>query len=344
MKIISHNYQRKEVQKISDLVAGTSDMYRYARDFPPPSVLLCGVLYMAEDFYVISNGKTGVYLPEIAIRDDVVIEPRCPMELDVSVEDLDRAAPYRPDSVLVYINMSAPLKALSDGVYNGTEALRIIDEQKSVDTLALIGDRNVNFWIQEVARHKYPRLNIVPLTPNVFCPPHSNIDAPAFLSLWNELLQKEGQDAVGMALHSEVGMQLLEFGVRQGIYIGGTTGTFELLSESDKRYWLVATIEEFVQRLRDLTGKEIHSPGISCPHMLCTTREKVVRARKILEERGPVADIVLSHEKEPCYEINIHHPDMVHAAGRIVRIPAVRLSIKSDLAARARQNLSRLVG
>ena len=39
-----------------------------------------------------------------------------------------------------------------------------------------------------------------------------------------------------------------------------------------------------------------------------------------------------------------HHPDLIHSTGRIVRIPAVRLSMESDLAERARKNLSRLVG
>lgn len=228
--------------------------------------------------------------------------------------------------------MSAEFKYISDGVYNGTEALRIIQAKSSIGNkinVSLYGDRNVNWWISKVAENIHANLRVVAKTPDLYCPPHNDINYDEFIFALNELIHDNGANNVGVALHSETNSRILEFGLQNNYYIGGTTGMLNTIKATSIKTWLVPTIYPFVQRLRCLTGKYIHSPKILCPAMSYNTVNKINYAKNILNEEGPCAEIYLDEDLK--YRLKINDKERLrYHKGRII-IPAVQLRIHDDV-------------
>jgi quinolinate synthase len=368
MKVIAHNYQVGAVQEICDAVYGTTGIVRNAHKFKGDQVFFCGVLYMAEDLYTMSNGEAEVYIPEIAIRDNEIIHPRCPMirkqygslaKTDVvDVSHVDDARVLGVDMVLAYINTPISIKGMCDGVYNGTLALKVIDQLASENngrgSIALIGDENVNGWIMDVARPKYPEFKIhsVPAG-GVCCPSHLNIPTDLFIETYNELLKEFGEGNVGLEMHAEVEPELRRFGFEKNAYFGGTGGLIDNVKKSKLDVWLVGTVEGVIDRLRRETTKQIFSLNAICPNMSFTSVPKINRAKEVLADGGPAAEIVFKNRKAPYYEINILREELVRyqkkkstgerTPGGFGFVPAVRLKVSEEFMAEGQRALEMLV-
>lgn len=352
--IVSHNYQDGPTQEISDFIYGTTGIVRNAHNFKGKKVLFCGVLYMAEDLYNMADGEVEVFIPEITVKDGVVDKPRCPMikkqkgtEI-VTLDHLEEARKENPDSILAYINTPSSIKAECDGVYNGTVGLRVTEriarKQEGKGKVAFVGDVHVNDWIREVLRAKYPEFEVISIPQSkVQCPSHVNVPPDFFIETYNELEKLYGVD-LGLEMHAEVDAPLRRFGFEKNAYFGGTGGLVRTPKESDKKAWLVGTVEGVVDRLKRETNLAIYSINMRCPNMSYTTVPKVKRARTILETDGLVADIRYSMRDQPYYEVEIHKERYVEEdVGGRCRIPAVRLSVSNDISIGAKRALSTLL-
>jgi quinolinate synthase len=352
--VISHNYQDGPTQEISDTVYGTTAIVRNGHQYKGKRVLFCGVIYMAEDLYNMSEGQAEVFIPEITVKDGVIDKPRCPMikkqrDTDiVTLQHVKEARDLNPDLVLAYINTPSSIKAECDGVYNGTVGLnvarRIAEEKGGKGRVAFIGDVNVNNWMRDVLKPEYPDFELISVpADSVFCPSHVNIPDELFFEMYDELDKLHGED-LGLEMHAEVETPMREFGFKKGAYFGGTGGLVRTPKESDKKTWLVGTVEGVVDRLKRETDLSIYSINMRCPNMSYTTASRVQKARMILETAGPVADIKYSLRDEPYYEIDVHEKEHLQPAseGR-TRIPAVRLSVSEDISMGAKRALTTLL-
>jgi quinolinate synthase len=353
--VMSHNYQTGAVQKISDVVLGTSGIIKHAKEYNDKNVLFCGVIYMAEDLYAMAE-STSVFIPEVTVKDGTVLKPRCPMIVDqgnsgiVTMEHVHKARRMDPDIILSYINTPLSVKGETDDVYNGTSALEFIDtiasEKNGRGTAVLIGDINVNEWIAAKTAEKYPDFEIISMPEEgVYCPPHITIDAGEFMFKWEELVEKYGAENVGVELHAEVNSALREFGFEKDAYFGGTDGLVKTPLNSDKKAWLIGTVEGIVDRIKMLTdGKDLYSPKAICPNMAYTTPAKVEHAKEILADGGPAATIYYRHVGEPYYDVKIHREELViHRKDGTMKMPAVQLVIDSKIKNKGRKALSVLL-
>lgn len=353
MEIISHNYQTGATQVISDHVYGTTGIVRKAHLFKGKKVLFCGVIYMAEDLYTMVDGEAEVFIPEITVKDKEIIKPRCPMisyqgtSDIVTMDHVREARKLNPDKILGYINTPISIKAETDGVYNGTLGLKVVDEiaknNNGKGKVVFIGDHNVNEWIKAKTIEKYPEFNIISLSSNIYCPPHVTIPADEIIFKWEELVNKYGESKVGLELHAEVNEALRNFGFEKNAYFGGTGGLVDVPKKSNKNIWIVGTIEGVAERLRRETDKEIYSPNAICPNMAYTTPKKVKRAVKLLENEGAVADIIYKYKDFPYYKIIINREEFVEEKNNNLVIPAVRLEIDKEIAKKAKKSLSTLL-
>jgi quinolinate synthase len=354
MKVISHNFQKGATQEISDMVLGTTGIVRAAAGLAGKKILFCGVIYMAEDLYIMSDGKAQVFIPEIAVKNNEVVRPRCPMiskqkgsEI-IKMEHVEEAKKENADTIMAYINTPASIKAEVDGVYNGTVGLKVIEKiaQKNNGRgkVVFIGDHNVNEWIFEEIKDKYPKFEVISIPKDdVHCPTHMAIPEELFMETYESLVKEFGEENVGLEMHPEVDGHLRAFGLSKNAYFGGSGGLIAKPKESEKKIWFVGTEEGVVDRLRRETDLEIFSLGMKCPNMAFTTPKKVNLAKEILENRGPVAKIHYKFKDKPYYEINILEEEYVRVGNETTFIPAVELTVSDEILIRAKRSLSTLL-
>ncbi len=358
IEVLGHNYQTGATQILCDTVEGTSGIIREAPKYAGKRVLFCGVLYMAEDLYVMADGKADVYIPEILVRNGEILSPRCPMIVYqdetsiVRYEHIAQARAMKPDMVLVYINTPISMKAASDGVYNGTSALaaieKIASKRKGKGRIVFIGDYNVNNWIRKKIEGRYPEFEIISSPgDDIFCPTHVRINDDDFIGVHQSFIEKFGAENTGLTMHAEVSPKLLQYGFDNSAYFGGTDGIVKNVVNSTKPYHVVGTVEGAVEQIRRKCSHTVYSPGVVCGNMAYTAPRKVERAKEILSKGGPAAEITFAHEKAPYYDIKILRPELVkelNADGmRSQVIPAVRLKVDKRFIVPAKKTLSMLL-
>ena len=300
--IISHCYIDNSIYKTSDLSAGTTELYSYFKKQPTNKVLFCGVLYMAEDILALTNNNTQLFLPEVTISDNGIVQPRCPMAFQFNYDELlSKISKY--DLILSYINMPSYIKEISDGIYSGTQALDIIstlNKYDSIKSIGLIGDKNVNWWIDKTSSNY--NFKITPLTPSVLCPPHNNYSTLEFF----EKSQKNN-----IQLHSEASQKLLEYGLNNNIYIGGTSGMIaNIKANNNSNPWVIPTIQNFIDNIRSFANTSITDTEMQCAPMNYTTYSKVIIAKELIEKDLISAEITIT-SSPPYYKLCIINSDNV---------------------------------
>src|SRR3982750_1376884 len=101
--ILSHNYERPEVQDVADYVGDSLGLSREAARTEADVIVFCGVHFMAETAAILSPEKT-VLLPDLAAG--------CSLAASIDAEQLRAWKAEHPGAVVVsYVNTTADVKA-----------------------------------------------------------------------------------------------------------------------------------------------------------------------------------------------------------------------------------------
>ncbi|HEX8714300.1 MAG TPA: quinolinate synthase NadA [Solirubrobacteraceae bacterium] len=132
--ILAHNYQVPEIQDVADYVGDSLGLSRQAAATDAAVIAFCGVHFMAETASILCPEKT-VLIPDL--------EAGCSLAASIDAEQLAAWRARYPDGVVVmYVNTSAAVKALTDYCCtsaNAVDVVRHIYETRGPDTEILFG-------------------------------------------------------------------------------------------------------------------------------------------------------------------------------------------------------------
>ena len=99
--ILAHNYQRPEIQDITDFIGDSLGLSIEASKTKADVIVFCGVDFMAETAKII-NPEKKVLIPEQAL---------CPMAMMLSPEQIREVKAKHPGvPVVLYVNTHAPAR------------------------------------------------------------------------------------------------------------------------------------------------------------------------------------------------------------------------------------------
>jgi quinolinate synthase len=132
--ILAHNYQLPEVQDVADYVGDSLGLSRVAAAADGDTIVFCGVHFMAETASILCPEKT-VLIPDL--------DAGCSLAQSIDFDQLAAWKAQYPDGVVVmYVNTTAEVKALTDYCCtssNAVEVVRHIYATHGPDTEILFG-------------------------------------------------------------------------------------------------------------------------------------------------------------------------------------------------------------
>jgi quinolinate synthase len=116
--ILAHNYQVPEVQDVADYVGDSLGLSRRAAATDSRTIVFCGVHFMAETASVLCPEKT-VLIPDL--------DAGCSLAASIDAEQLKEWKARYPEGVVVmYVNTTAEVKALSDYCCTSANAVEVV--------------------------------------------------------------------------------------------------------------------------------------------------------------------------------------------------------------------------
>jgi len=279
--ILSHNYQRDEVQEIADFVGDSLELSRTASTIDCDVIVFAGVNFMAESASIICPDKT-VLLTEI--------DAGCPMADMIHVDSprfeqksypgfnnpppyiyppeftlRDIKAQYPGVPVIAYVNTTADVKAESDICCTSANIVKVVESLPD-ETVICIPDRNLSMWAQRNTKKKI-------VAWDGFCHVHERVRPEDV-----EKTREEHPKALLMA-HPECRLDVLEM----SDHVTSTSGMLRFAKASSEKEFIVGTEIGLMYRLKKENPDKAFYPlrkDMICPSMKKTTLKSVLRALK----------------------------------------------------------------
>lgn len=277
--ILSHNYQRDEVQDIADFIGDSLELSRTAAGLDCDVIIFCGVHFMAESASILSPGKT-VLLPELDAgcpMADMIqvssprkvwktfpgyeVQPTFVFPHEFTLRDIKAKYPGVP--VVAYVNTTADVKAESDICCTSANVVKVM-ESLADERVICIPDRNLSMWAQKNTKKQV-------IAWDGFCHVHDRVTNEDVLKA-----RKEYPDAVLMA-HPECRPEVLDL----ADHVTSTSGMLRFAKSSDAKEFIVGTELGLMHRLKKENPDKVFHPlrrDMICPNMKKTTLNSVLRA------------------------------------------------------------------
>lgn len=291
--ILSHNYQRDEVQDIADFVGDSLELSRTAAEVNCDVIVFCGVHFMAESASILSPDKT-VLLPELDAgcpMADMIqvssprkvwktfpgyeIQPTFVFPHEFTLRDIKAKYPGVP--VVAYVNTTADVKAESDICCTSANVVKVIESLPD-ERVICIPDRNLSMWAQKNTKKQI-------ISWDGFCHVHDRITEKDVLKA-----REEHPNAVFMA-HPECRLEVLEL----ADHVTSTSGMLRFSKSSDAKEFIVGTETGLMHRLKKENPDKIFYPlrkDMVCPNMKKTTLNSVLSALKEMKNIIKVSEVI----------------------------------------------------
>jgi quinolinate synthase len=250
--ILGHNYQRKEVQEISDFLGDSYGLSVQASKTTAKIIVFCGVDFMAQSAKILNPEKTVLH-PNL--------KAKCPMAAMVDAESLRALKAEHPGAPVVsYVNTSAEVKAETDICCTSANAVKIVQSLPD-KKIIFVPDTNLGLYVQRFVKDKE-----MILWPG-YCPTHVNITRKDLEDL------KKNHPEAEILVHPECSPDVIDF----ADHAFSTEGIIKHVVASPRNEFIIGTEENMLHRLRkEAPGKVFYSsPHATCPNMRAITLEDV---------------------------------------------------------------------
>ncbi len=260
--ILAHYYQDGEIQALADFTGDSLKLARAATTVANPTIVFCGVHFMAETAKILNPTKR-VLLPDL--KAGCSLAESCPAPKLARYQEMLREN-GRKFQTVTYINSTAAVKALSDWVVTSGNAEQIIRGVPEDSEILFVPDRHLGQYLSEVTGRKM-------ILWDGACMVHEIFSVGDLLAM-----KKQFPGAVTLA-HPECPANIRE----HSEFVGGTEAMLKHVSSYEKPTdFLVATEANMMWQLESKFPRHRYHPvaGITCacnkcPHMGRNTLEKV---------------------------------------------------------------------
>ena len=132
--ILAHNYQLPEIQDVADYVGDSLGLSQQAAEADADTIVFCGVHFMAESASILCPDKL-VLIPDL--------EAGCSLADSITAAQLHDWKARHPDALVVmYVNTTAEVKALTDYCCTSANAVKVVEHiyaEHGVDVEILFG-------------------------------------------------------------------------------------------------------------------------------------------------------------------------------------------------------------
>lgn len=274
--ILGHNYQRKEVQEISDFLGDSYGLSVQATKTDSKIIVFCGVDFMAESAKILNPEKTVLH-PNLRAK--------CPMAAMVDVKSLrDLKAEHPGAPVVSYVNTSADVKAESDICCTSANAVKIVQSLPDKKVI-FVPDTNLGLYVQRFVKDKE-----IVLWPG-YCPTHVNIKVGDL-----KLLKRQHPNAE-VLVHPECTPDVIDF----ADFAYSTEGIIKHVVSSPKTEFIIGTEANMLHRLRkEAPHKTLFEvPTATCPNMREITLEDVRDSLRKLQFKIDIPPEIIKKAKLP---------------------------------------------
>jgi quinolinate synthase len=257
--ILSHNYQRGEVQDIADFVGDSLELSQKAAKTEADVIVFCGVHFMAETAAILNPGRT-VLLPDASAG--------CPMANMITADQLRQQKQKMPAATVVtYINSTAAVKAESDYCCTSANGVKIVG---SIDNpeIIFVPDQYLGDFI---ARRTGKTLTLWP----GYCPTHVRILPEDIIN------RKQEHPQAKVVVHPECRPDVIAL-ADEAL---STSGMIRYAARPDASELIVGTEVEILHRLhKENPGKQFYpaSKKAVCPNMKKITLDKILESLETL--------------------------------------------------------------
>lgn len=274
--ILGHNYQRREVQDISDYLGDSYGLSVQASRTDAEVIVFCGVDFMAESAKILNPEKTVLH-PNL--------KSRCPMAAMVDAEGLRSMKAEHPGAPVVsYVNTTAEVKAESDICCTSANAVKIVQSLPDRKVI-FVPDTNLGLYVQRFVKDKE-----LVLWPG-YCPTHVNVKREDLLRL------KEAHPEAEVVVHPECTPDVIDL----ADHAFSTEGIIRHVQRSSAKEFIVGTETNMLHRLRkEAPGKVLYDvPTATCPNMREITLEDVRDSLEKIQYRIDLPEDIVRRARHP---------------------------------------------
>lgn len=251
--IVSHNYQRPEVQDIADFVGDSLELARRCAEVKAETIIFCGVNFMAETAAILNPTSTVLLAHPTAY---------CPMAEMIDADDLrEWKEKYPKATVVAYVNTTAAVKAESDICCTSANGVKVVESVPNEEIL-FIPDQHLGHYISTKTNKQmilYPG----------YCITHARLTAEQVK------IAKQRYPEAKVLVHPECREEVVELADAAL----STSQMIQYAKESTATTFLIGTEEGILHRLRkENPGKDFYllAPSLICPNMKKTRLETVI--------------------------------------------------------------------